>query len=120
MGRRATKTVNDLPTTFRYDGLDVIQETTDDTDVTYLRSLAIEEALTRTTGTDTLHYIGDALGSSLALTDASGAMTASYTCAPFGETAISGTSSPSPFQFTGRENDGTGLYYYRARYYDPC
>jgi RHS repeat-associated protein len=22
-------------------------------------------------------------------------------------------------QFTGREDDGTGLYYYRARYYDP-
>jgi RHS repeat-associated protein len=22
-------------------------------------------------------------------------------------------------QFTGRENDGTGLYYYRARYYSP-
>jgi RHS repeat-associated protein len=22
-------------------------------------------------------------------------------------------------QFTGRENDGTGLYYHRARYYDP-
>jgi len=21
------------------------------------------------------------------------------------------------YQFTGRENDGTGLYYYRARYY---
>ena len=23
------------------------------------------------------------------------------------------------FQYTGRENDGTGLYYYRARYYAP-
>lgn len=25
----------------------------------------------------------------------------------------------NPFQYTGRENDGTGLYYYRARYYSP-
>lgn len=24
-----------------------------------------------------------------------------------------------PYQFTGRENDGTALYYYRARYYSP-
>jgi RHS repeat-associated protein len=24
-----------------------------------------------------------------------------------------------PYQYTGRENDGTGLYYYRARYYSP-
>jgi RHS repeat-associated protein len=23
------------------------------------------------------------------------------------------------FQYTGRENDGNGLYYYRARYYNP-
>jgi len=22
-------------------------------------------------------------------------------------------------EFTGRENDGTGLYFYRARYYNP-
>jgi len=32
---------------------------------------------------------------------------------------VTGTPNPSPFHFTGRENDGTGLYYYRARYYDP-
>lgn len=28
-------------------------------------------------------------------------------------------SSNNPYQYTGRENDGTGLYYYRARYYSP-
>ena len=37
---------------------------------------------------------------------------------PFGETTINGTSTNS-FQYTGRENDGTGLYYYRARYFSP-
>jgi RHS repeat-associated protein len=26
--------------------------------------------------------------------------------------------NPNPFQYTGRENDGDGLYFYRARYYD--
>ena len=25
----------------------------------------------------------------------------------------------TPYQFTGRENDGAGLYFYRARYYSP-
>ena len=39
--------------------------------------------------------------------------------APFGETSVSDLPSSSPVQFIGRENDGTGLYYYRARYYDP-
>ena len=32
---------------------------------------------------------------------------------------ITGEASDNPFQYTGRENDGTGLYYYRARYYSP-
>ena len=32
---------------------------------------------------------------------------------------MSGASDVGAAQFTGRENDGTGLYYYRARYYSP-
>jgi RHS repeat-associated protein len=32
---------------------------------------------------------------------------------------VSGASSTDSYQYTGRENDGTGLYYYRSRYYDP-
>jgi RHS repeat-associated protein len=42
-----------------------------------------------------------------------------YTYEPFGVTTQTGVSSADPFQYTGLENDGTGLYYYRARYYDP-
>ena len=30
-----------------------------------------------------------------------------------------GPDEGNSLQYTGRENDGTGLYYYRARYYDP-
>ena len=84
----------------------------------YLRTLAIDEAFTRTDSTGTFTYLADALGSTVALTDGSGTTSTSYTYSPFGETAITGT-PVNPFQFTGRENDGTGLYYYRARYYDP-
>ena len=43
---------------------------------------------------------------------------AEYTYEAFGETTISG-SSGNAFRYTGREDDGTGLYYYRARYYPP-
>jgi RHS repeat-associated protein len=32
---------------------------------------------------------------------------------------VLGPDEGNPLQYTGRENDGTGLYYYRARYYDP-
>jgi RHS repeat-associated protein len=38
---------------------------------------------------------------------------------PYGEVTSTG-SSDNPYQYTGRENDGTGLYYYRARYYSPA
>lgn len=41
-----------------------------------------------------------------------------YFYEPFGQTTALGTEN-NPFQYTGRENDSTGLYYYRARYYNP-
>jgi RHS repeat-associated protein len=42
-----------------------------------------------------------------------------YTYDPFGSASASGTASSNSSQFTGRENDTTGLHYYRARYYSP-
>lgn len=65
------------------------------------------------------YYQIDALGSVIALTDDTGAVKTIYTYDPFGNVSVSGEPSDNPFQYTGRENDGTGLYYYRARYYSP-
>src|SRR5262249_44383718 len=45
--------------------------------------------------------------------------TASFTYEPFGRTSTEGQAATTAYQFTGRENDATGLYYYRARYYSP-
>ena len=61
----------------------------------------------------------DPLGSTIALTDSTGALNTQYTYQPFGATIASGPANANPYQFTGRENDGTGLYFYRARYYSP-
>ncbi len=63
--------------------------------------------------------MADALGSAVALTDGTGSITTSYSYEPFGRAGASGVVSGNPFQYTGRENDGTELYYYRARYYHP-
>ncbi|MFG2794460.1 RHS repeat-associated core domain-containing protein, partial [Streptomyces sp. NPDC048419] len=41
-----------------------------------------------------------------------------FSWSSFSPTA-SGTASTNPYTFTGREMDGTGLLYYRDRYYDP-
>jgi len=118
-GRRATKTIGDVTTAFRYDGLDVVRESSGGSDVAYLRSLAIDEALVRTDPTTGTFLFADGLGSTVALTDAAGATATEYTYEPYGRTEATGTPSANPFHYTGRENDGTGLYYYRARYYDP-
>lgn len=58
------------------------------------------------------------MGSTLALTNGAGTPTTTYTYDPFGTTTVT-VASTNAFQFTSRENDGTGLYYYRARYYSP-
>jgi RHS repeat-associated protein len=79
----------------------------------------VDEYFTRTDAAGRHTLLTDALGSALALVDADGTVQTQYTYEPFGEGAVTGAASPNPFQFTGRENDATGLYYYRARYYHP-
>ena len=62
----------------------------------------------------------DALGSVVAETNAAGTVAANLSYEPYGKSTITGTVSGNSQQYTGRENDGTGLYYYRARYYNPA
>ncbi len=118
LGRRAQKTVNSVLTQFRYDGLDAVEEASGGSSASYLRTLGIDEALVRTDAGDTVHVLGDALGSSVALTTPAGSVATTYNYEPFGRTEVTGTPAPNPFRFTGREDDSTGLYYYGARYYD--
>jgi len=47
-------------------------------------------------------------------------LASTYTYDSFGNTTASTGSLTNPFQYTGRQFESeTGLYYYRARYYDP-
>jgi hypothetical protein len=61
----------------------------------------------------------DGLGSTTALASA-GAVQTSYGYDPYGASQVTGTASSNPYQYTGRENDGTGLLQYRNRYYNPA
>jgi RHS repeat-associated protein len=122
LGRRKKKTINSDVTEFLYDGLNPVQETSGSTVLAnILPGLGIDEFLTRTdvVAGVTGAFLTDALGSPVAVTDNAGAVQTEYTYEPFGKTTVSGTSITNPYQYTGRENDGTGLYYYRARYYHP-
>ena len=115
LGRRQKKTINGNLVEFLYDGVNPVQETSGATILAnILPALDIDEFLTRTDviAGNTSHLLTDALGSAIALTDGSGAVQTDYTYEPFGRTTATGISSSNPFQFTGRENDGTGLYYW--------
>jgi RHS repeat-associated protein len=64
--------------------------------------------------------VADGLGSTLALLDPLGAVTAQYSYGAFGGTSATGEQNTNLTQYTGRELDETGLYYYRGRYYSPA
>ncbi len=65
------------------------------------------------------YYHADGLGSITGLSDATGTMVQTYGYDAFGNVVATGGVS-QPFMFTGREYDSeTGMYFYRARYYDP-
>lgn len=118
-GRRRQATIGATTTSYRYDGDNAIVETQGSSSVRTLAGLGIDSALTRTDGSGTEALLIDALGSTVALTNGSGAVQTEYSYDPFGTPSVSGTSSANPTQFTGREWDGTGLQYSRARYYSP-
>jgi RHS repeat-associated protein len=119
--RRRGKTVAGATTNFLYDRLNLVQELTSGGTPTanLVNGLRIDEAYTRTDSTATATFLTDVLGSTLALADASGNLQTQYTFESFGATTASGATSTSALQFTGRENDATNLYYYRARFHSP-
>ena len=117
-GRRTGKTINSVTTNFVYDGLNPVQEK-DGSTVTanLLTGLGIDEFFTRTDGVGVRAFLPDALGSTIALGDNTGTLQTQYTYEPFGVVSQIGASSTNSYKYTGREDDGTGLMYYRARYY---
>ena len=67
-------------------------------------------------------YTFDALGNTSELTDAAGVVASSYVYAPFGTLLEQTGTVANPFQFVGKwdvTNDGNGLNFMRARYYEP-
>jgi RHS repeat-associated protein len=61
----------------------------------------------------------DALGSVIAQAKDDQTIQNFYAYSAYGEVTALGPDEGNPIQYTSRENDQTGLYFYRARYYDP-
>ena len=119
LGRRVARfgRGNGGNTRFTYQGQDVVFEDNDGVQTKYLNGLGLDNKLRVQTGTNVNYFLSDHLGSTAALTDASGLVTATNSYDSFGN--ASNASFPSRYQFTGREFDNlTGLTYYRARWLD--
>jgi RHS repeat-associated protein len=105
-----------------FDKINPVQETSGATVLAnVLGGLGIDEPFARadTQVALTSYFVSDALGSIVAATDASGNVQTEYSYEPFGKTTVTGAFDNNRLNYTGRENDGTGLYYYRNRFYHP-
>jgi len=131
LGRRIEKVANastgsaqaGQTTRYIYDGEDILLEY-DGANVLqarYTHGPGIDEPIAVTKGGATFFYHQDGLGSVTDLTDATGATAKSYSYDAYGTILESPGTVEQPYTYTGREFDAeSGLYYYRARYYDPA
>jgi len=86
----------------------------------YSQGMNIDDPLAMLRSGATSYYHADGLGSVTSLSNGAGALAQTYTFDSFGKQTASTGSLTNPFQYTGRELDSeTGLYFYRARYFDP-
>ena len=108
---------NLLGLSFLYDGVNPTQELSGSSVTANLLSGGVDEVFSRTDSLGAFTPLKDALGHTIALVDGGGNVVTQYTYDPFGNTTVSGASNANEFQYTGRENEGSGLYFYRARYY---
>jgi YD repeat-containing protein len=104
-GLRLNKTVNGALTTYLLDGGQVVTDTINGTPYQTLYGPGTDHALAR----NGEFFLPNSLGSTSLLTDSSGNPGQSYQYRPFGE-LLGGVTDTNPFQYTGRENDGDGVY----------
>jgi len=119
LGRRRGRTVGGASTSFVYDGINLVQEQLGSGNANYLTGLGIDETYSRTDSNGTTSYLTDALGSTVGLSGSTGNTVTGYNYDAYGNTTTTGTTSANSIQYAGRENDGTGLYFNRARYFSP-
>jgi len=128
-GRRIEKQVVDTlattTTNYVYDGEDILLQLVNDGATTHTRQFVhgpgIDEPLAQMQDEQSYYYHADGLGSVLALTDSGKGIVQRYKYDTFGMlTAVLNAEFGNVYTYTGREWDRElGLYYYRARYYDP-
>ena len=121
-GRRIEKISPTTTSIFAYDGNNLIEtvNATGGVVARYTQGQNIDEPLAESRSGTVSYYEQDGIGSVTSLTNSSGTVAQTYTYDSFGNQTASSGSLTNFFRYAGREFDTeTGLYYYRARYYDP-
>ncbi len=118
-----SKTPNGATRHFVYDGPNLLAEFDERMQpmALYVHAPGIDRPLAMIRGGETYFYHADRLGSILALSDSTGKLAAAYRYDAFGVLLHeSNRALVNPFRFAAREYEPSGLYYFRARYYDPA
>jgi RHS repeat-associated protein len=122
MDRRIAKSASGSTTQFVYDGDNVILEFngTATPSVRYLQGPGVDQVLAQEKAGATSWMLTDHLGTVRDLVNNNGGVVNHFTYDSFGKVLSSTPGGvDTRYKFTGREFDGeTGLYYYRARYFD--
>ena len=121
LGRRIEKNVNGTITRYVYDNEDIIAEYdgSNTLQAKYLHGPGIDEPLRMERGGQNYFYHADGLGSITVITNSSGTTVKTYRYDAFGNIVSQTGALVNPYTYTGREFDPeTGLYCYRARYYN--
>ena len=121
LGRRISVTDGAQTTGYAYDGQNIhLEYAGAGLAASYVGDLKVDEPLEMTRGGAPQYYVQDARGSTALLTDSAGAVSASYHYDAFGNPTTSTGTVGNPLTYNGREYlASAGLYYNRARYYDP-
>ncbi len=122
LGRRIKKSSSSGTSIYAYDGDNVVEEVNSSGAVVarYTQTESIDEPLAMLRSSATSYYQQDGLGTVTSLSNAAGALAQTYTFDSFGKQSASSGSLTNALQYAGREFDAeTGLYFMRARYYDP-
>ncbi|MFD8236229.1 polymorphic toxin type 43 domain-containing protein, partial [Streptomyces sp. NPDC059696] len=122
LGGRISKTNGTATSRYLTDGTNpLVEQNASGTTTASVATSGLDEFLTRTEGGKTQVYLTDALGTVVGLANTDGTIATTYAYDPNGTPTATGpgTTASNPYTFTGREDDGTGLLYYRNRYYDP-
>ena len=124
LGRRVRKTTNGVTTMFLYDGANLAMQLDGagqpQLEFSYYPGIDHPHAVRQASTGATFYYATTTPGSVVALMDQNNQAVNQYQYTPLGQALAATEQVPQPFRFAGRELDAeTGLYYNRARYYDP-